>query len=78
MNNLDKIETNEIEKVCKYCGEPEGEHCIFEPGFSIPKGCQCDVQSWHGASEITPICKQFNGKSNRPCSNCEHNEGCHS
>ena len=66
------------ESVCIHCGEPESEHCIFEPAI-IPKGCICDVMTWNDPEEIPPICKEFKGMNGDAsyCVKCEHDRECH-
>ena len=61
--------------VCKHCGKPESEHCIFEAGPEIPPGCVCDEGTW--ADKINPICEEYQGDGTEYCQRCEHDAACH-
>ena len=66
--------------VCRICGLPEDEHCIFEP-MTMPDGCVCDPGSWD-TETVTPICKKYkrpadDAYENAYCLNCEHDKRCH-
>lgn len=61
--------------VCKNCGLPDFEHCLFEPRV-IPEGCVCPPGEW----KIDPIpapCDHYQGDGQKCCVNCEHDERCH-
>lgn len=62
-----------MKMVCKLCGKPEEDHCVFEP--MMPEGCICDPGEWSG--EINMVCDQFVGDKKYPCRVCEHDYQCH-
>lgn len=63
-----------IKPICKHCGRPESEHCIFE-ALEIPKGCVCDLSTWDEG--IAPICDKYEGDGVEYCRRCEHDKECH-
>lgn len=58
--------------VCRHCGIPEHEHCMFEA--AMPDGCQCPPGEW--GDDVLDVCPQFVGPG-KQCSVCEHDEACH-
>lgn len=63
--------------VCKYCGQPESEHCIFEPKL-LPDGCMCDSNTWSSdPSTIPEPCANYIGDGQEYCQTCQHDLACH-
>ena len=60
--------------VCKKCGKPQSEHCVFE-AKSMPEGCVCGVRTW--GDTVKPICAKYAGDGNENCYQCEHDKACH-
>jgi len=77
------MDTHQSGEVCRWCGEPEEEHCQsafrqFEPVVR-PAGCECPPASWLNPESIPPICDEFHedGTNTDRCARCEHGLGCH-
>ena len=60
--------------LCRDCGKPETEHCIFNPQ-EIPDGCQCNPRDW--TVYIPQPCLKYDKIIYTNRCKCEHDRACH-
>jgi hypothetical protein len=65
---------------CPHCGADIDAAHLDAKGEPLipPPGCQCDLGTWHGATQIPPPCDKFEAeRADMYCRRCEHDYSCH-